>query len=172
MLKYVDTAVTLREIPDEITLCINISNCPCRCKGCHSSYLAGDIGEDLDEDSLVDMMLSNKGITCVAFMGGDSSPEYVNWLAGIIRSMYTSELDKGSWVDVRIAWYSGRQELSPAIELKNFNYIKLGPYIEELGPLNNPNTNQRFYEVRMSREIDENGNPIYGLTDITDIFWK
>lgn len=78
MLKYVDTAVTLREIPDEITLCINISNCPCRCKGCHSSYLAGDIGEDLDEDSLVDMMLSNKGITCVAFMGGDSSPEYVN----------------------------------------------------------------------------------------------
>ena len=33
--------------------------------------------------------------TCVAFMGGDSSPEYVNWLAGIIRSMYTSELDKG-----------------------------------------------------------------------------
>lgn len=170
MLKYVDTAVTLREIPDEITLCINISNCPCHCKGCHSSYLAGDIGEDLDEDSLVDMMLSNKGITCVAFMGGDSSPEYVNWLAGIIRS--TNELDKGSWVDVRIAWYSGRQELSPAIELKNFNYIKLGPYIEELGPLNNPNTNQRFYEVRMSREIDENGNPIYGLTDITDIFWK
>lgn len=172
MLKYVDTAVTLREIPDEITLCINISNCPCHCKGCHSSYLAGDIGEDLDEDSLVDMMLSNKGITCVAFMGGDSSPGYVNWLAGIIRSMYTNELDKGSWVDVRIAWYSGRQELSPAIELKNFNYIKLGPYIEELGPLNNPNTNQRFYEVRMSREIDENGNPIYGLTDITDTFWK
>ena len=86
--------------------------------------------------------------------------------------MYTNELDEGSWVDVRIAWYSGRQELSPAIELKNFNYIKLGPYIEELGPLNNPNTNQRFYEVQMSREIDENGNPIYGLTDITDIFWK
>ena len=44
--------------------------------------------------------------------------------------------------------------------------------MKEMGPLNNPNTNQRFYEVRMSREIDENGNPIYGLTDITDIFWK
>ena len=63
MIKYTDTAVTLREIPDEITLCINISNCPCHCKGCHSSYLAEDIGKPLDEDSLVELMLDNKGIT-------------------------------------------------------------------------------------------------------------
>ena len=161
MLKYTNTEVVFQEIPDETTLAINISNCPCHCKGCHSSYLAGDIGEDLDEDSLVDMMLSNKGITCVAFMGGDSSPEYVNWLAGIIRSMYTNELDKGSWVDVRIAWYSGRQELSPAIELKNFNYIKLGPYIEELGGLKSNNTNQKLYKI-----VDGE------MIDITSRFWK
>ena len=45
MLKYVDTLVTFSEIPDEITLCINISNCPCKCPGSHSSYLAQDIGE-------------------------------------------------------------------------------------------------------------------------------
>lgn len=163
MLKYVDTAVTLREIPDEITLCINISNCPCHCKGCHSSYLAGDIGEYLTYKSLVDLIGSNNGITCIAFMGGDNESASVNHLARFIKKTFW-------WL--RIAWYSGRQELSTDIELKNFNYIKLGPYVEELGPLNNPNTNQRFYEVRMSREVDENENPIYGLTDITDIFWK
>ena len=28
MLKYVDTLVTFSEIPDEISLCINVSNCP------------------------------------------------------------------------------------------------------------------------------------------------
>ena len=39
MLKYVDSQITFREIPDEITLCINISNCPFRCKGCHSKEL-------------------------------------------------------------------------------------------------------------------------------------
>ena len=44
MLKYVNTEITFSEVPDEITLCINISNCPCHCKGCHSPYLAEDIG--------------------------------------------------------------------------------------------------------------------------------
>ena len=28
MLKYVDTMVTFSEVPSEITLCINVSNCP------------------------------------------------------------------------------------------------------------------------------------------------
>lgn len=165
MLKYTDTAVTLREIPNEITLCINISNCPCHCKGCHSSYLAEDIGKDLDEDAVVEMLLSNKGITCIAFMGGDSSPASVNWIASIIRDMNG---ESGSWCDVRIAWYSGRQELSKEIDLANFDYIKLGPYIEELGPLDNPNTNQKMYKVNKSYE--EAG--LYVLEDITRLFWK
>lgn len=164
MLKYVGYDIVFREVPDETTLAINISNCPCHCKGCHSSYLAEDVGEDLDEDSLVDMMLSNKGITCVAFMGGDSEPGYVDWLASIIRSMQT-ESGTGSWTDVKIAWYSGRQELSPAINLKNFDYIKLGPYKEECGPLDNPNTNQRLYKVRI-----EDGER--KLKDITHKFWN
>ena len=31
--------------------------------------------------------------------------------------------------------------------LENIDYIKFGPYIEELGGLNKETTNQRFYEV-------------------------
>ena len=69
-----------------------------------------------------------------------------------------------------MAWYSGRQELSKNIYLGWFDYIKLGPYIEELGPLNSKTTNQRFYEV--SKEIDNKGNPTYKLVDITNKFWK
>lgn len=145
MLKYTDTEVTFAEVPDEITLCINISNCPCHCKGCHSPYLAEDIGTPLDEDALVNLMLHNEGITCVAFMGGDSDPKYLNQLASVIRNMNDGE--PGNWADVRIAWYSGRQELSRDIDLMNFDYIKLGPYEEDRGPLNYRNTNQRFYEV-------------------------
>lgn len=177
MLKYVDTAVTLREIPNEITLCINISNCPCHCKGCHSSYLAEDIGTELGwydciakegkSDSLYKLILANKGITCVAFMGGDSDPKYINYLAHKVKYGYHLDI-----TGIRTAWYSGRQELSKCIELENFDYIKLGPYIEELGPLNSPTTNQRLYEVKMCKEIDELGNPIYGLEDITNLFWK
>lgn len=162
MLKYVGYDIVFREIPDETTLAINISNCPCHCKGCHSSYLAEDIGTPLDEDSLVELLLNNKGITCIAFMGGDSDPEYINWLASIMRDMNDSE--PGNWADVKIAWYSGRQELSKDVNLENFDYIKLGPYMEEFGPLNNPNTNQRLYKV-----IVEDGE--YKLTNITYKFW-
>lgn len=163
MIKYVDTKVVFQEIPDETTLAINISNCPCHCKGCHSSYLAEDIGTPLDEDSLVELLLNNKGITCIAFMGGDSDPEYINWLASIMRDMNDSE--PGNWADVKIAWYSGRQELSPDIDLRNFDYIKLGPYIEEKGPLSSRTTNQVMLQIDNSY-----GKPI--TKDITSRFWK
>ena len=151
MLKYVDSVVTFSEIPDEITLCINISNCPCHCKGCHSSYLAEDIGEELNSLSLKELISNNKGITCICFMGGDSNPSEVDALAQFIKIYFP----------IKIAWYSGRQELSKDINLNNFNFIKLGPYIEDLGPLNSKTTNQRFYKI-------EEGE----LVDITNLFWK
>ena len=155
MLKYVETAVTFSEIPDEITLCINISNCPCHCAGCHSSYLAEDIGEELNSSSLKELIDNNKGITCVSFMGGDSDPSLIDSLAQWVKIYYP----------IKVAWYSGRQELSKDIELRNFDFVKFGPYIEELGPLNSKTTNQRMYEVVC---IDDK----YELKDITDRFWN
>lgn len=161
MLKYVDTMVTFSEVPDEITLCINISNCPCKCEGCHSSYLAEDIGKPLNWGNLNTLIHINTGITCVSFMGGDSNPREVSDLAYHVQKM-----------GLLTCWYSGRQELSRDIDLKNFNFIKLGPYIEEKGPLTSPTTNQKFYEVVMTREIDEHDDPVYALDDITYKFWK
>lgn len=152
MLKYVDTKVVFAEIPDEITLAINISGCPCNCKGCHSSYLAKDIGEPLDLQHLTNLIDSNKGITCVCIMGGDANPSEVDDIAQDIKEYYP---------ELKVGWYSGRQELSKDIELGNFDYIKLGPYIEEFGPLNSKTTNQRFYKVSGGE-----------LVDITSKFWK
>lgn len=151
MLKYVDTKVVFAEIPDEITLAINISNCPCHCKGCHSPYLAEDIGTELTFSELRRLIKNNSGISCIAFMGGDSEPERINALASFVTNHY----------QLNVAWYSGRQELSKDIELRNFDYIKLGPYIEELGPLSSRTTNQRLY--RVEKEV---------LIDITNKFWK
>jgi anaerobic ribonucleoside-triphosphate reductase activating protein len=162
MLKYVNTDVVFQEIPNETTLAINISNCPCHCKGCHSSYLAGDIGTELTAHSLLELLKKNKGITCVAMMGGDSEPQEVEYFSELVRNI----------AGLRYAWYSGRQELPKNIDISKFNYIKLGPYIEELGGLKSPTTNQRLYEVKMCKELDEKGNPIYGLEDITEVFWK
>lgn len=151
MLKYVDTQVVFQEIPDEITLAINISGCKQGCKNCHSPYLAEDIGEDLTVSVLSQLIYKNKGITCVCFMGGDSDPFEVNILAKSVKDN----------TNLKTAWYSGKQEISTEIDTKNFNYIKVGPYIEEKGPLNNSNTNQIMFEFV--------GDHIY---DITYKFWK
>ena len=157
MLKYVDTMVTFSEVPNEITLCINISNCKCHCKGCHSAYLAEDIGEELTCKKLEE---NNEGITCICFMGGDSSPKEIDMFARCIKDLY----------DIKVAWYSGRQELNKYINLKYFDFIKLGPYIEEFGPLNSKTTNQRFYQVIKSHY--EDGTSGYELLDTTYKFWK
>ena len=151
MLKYLNTQVTFSEVPDEITLCINITGCKIGCKNCHSSYLAEDIGEELNSHSLKNLINNNKGITCICFMGGDSNPLEVDALAQWVKINYP----------IKTAWYSGRQELSKEINLNNFNFIKLGPYIEDLGPLNSKTTNQRFYKIEEDK-----------LVDITNLFWK
>ena len=151
MLKYADVAVTFAEVPDEIPLCINISNCPCHCEGCHSSYLAEDIGDILDVKSLDKIISKYGGISCVSFMGGDSEPLMVNILAKHVKEKY----------NLKVCWYSGRQELNEDIELGNFDYIKLGPYKEEFGPLNSRTTNQKFYKV-------EDGE----LVNVTSKFWN
>ena len=72
MLKYTNTGIVFQEIPDEVTLAINISNCPCHCPGCHSQYLWEDIGLPLDTTALDDFIDEyGRDITCIAFMGGD-----------------------------------------------------------------------------------------------------
>ena len=155
MLKYVNTAVTFAEFPDEISLLINISGCPCHCEGCHSSYLAEDIGEPLDYIAITKLIInSNKGITCVGLMGGDSDPEWINNLAEFIKTSF----------ELKVGWYSGRNYLPSEINIRFFDYIKLGPYIKEYGGLQSPNTNQHLYQIEKidNKYIDG----IYGIKEI------
>ena len=156
MLKYVDSKVTFTEIPDEITLCINISNCPCHCEECHSSYLAEDIGKSLNLEALTNLIDSNNGISCVCIMGGDANPSEVDDIAQDIKEYYP---------ELKVAWYSGRQELSKDINLENFDYVKLGPYIKDRGPINCKTTNQVLLEVEVVQ------GKVF-TKDITAKFWK
>lgn len=143
-MKYVNTDIVFQEIPDETTLAINISNCPCHCKGCHSSYLAEDIGTEITASVLIDLVKKNRGITCVSMMGGDASPLEVEYYSDLVRNI----------MKLKYAWYSGRQELDKNIDISKFDYIKLGPYIEELGGLKSLTTNQRLYKIVNGEMID------------------
>lgn len=155
MLKQVNFSIVFQEVPDEVTLAINISNCPNNCVGCHSEFLKEDIGEPLSVESLKNTLTPYKDtITCVAFMGGDNDPVEVQHLAKWVLSNYNGM--------IKTAWYSGKSHLPKNFDASAFNYVKVGPYISEFGPLNATTTNQRMYR------IEPNGE----MTDITFRFWK
>lgn len=156
-MKYVDAKVVFAEIPDEITLAINISGCPVRCPDCHSKYLWEDIGESLDRDSLHSLIENNKGITCLAFMGGDANVPYLQTLIYWVKTRYP---------ELKIAWYSGMEEPIKRSQIKYLDYIKVGPYIKEFGPLNSKTTNQRMYKIYHLEEGK------LRVEDITSKFWK
>ena len=154
MLKYVNTDVVFQEVPDEVTLAINISNCPCRCPGCHSHYLWEDIGLPLNPEAIDNFVQKfGSNLTCIAFMGGDGDPKGVNLLAQYVHEEYPQ---------FKVAWYSGRTVISPLITKNDFDYIKIGPYIKHLGPLKKPTTNQRLYRQNDQGEFE----------DITSRFWR
>lgn len=148
MLLYVSYDIVFQEIPGEVTLAVNLSNCPNKCRGCHSPYLQEDIGEIFDGHTL-DYILDKYGssVTCICFMGGDADPEEVEKLSILIR-----EKSRG---DIKTGWYSGRPNLPEKISVRNFNYIKIGPYIERFGGLDKSTTNQRFYIIENGEMIDK-----------------
>ena len=140
MLKYLTYDIVFQEFPDEVTLAINLSLCPNKCPGCHSSILLGDIGEELTFERLLALTGNYDGeITCVGLMGGDNDPAEVQRLFTLFK-----QHTQGS---IKTGWYSGRQELPDGFKPEAFDYVKLGPYRADLGALNSPTTNQRFYRV-------------------------
>ncbi|MCL2247577.1 MAG: anaerobic ribonucleoside-triphosphate reductase activating protein, partial [Lentimicrobiaceae bacterium] len=73
-MRFLSYDIVFQEVPGEVALAINISNCPNRCKGCHSSHLQEDTGEELTEDVLFSLLnIYGNAVTCVCFMGGDRS---------------------------------------------------------------------------------------------------
>ena len=153
MLHYIDTDIVFQELPDEVTLAVNLSGCPCRCPGCHSTHLWAEGGEVLDGAAVECMLARQKHeVTCLSLMGGDAQPQEVDNLAHWLRQRHPR---------LHLAWWSGRSLLSPLVNPANFDYIKLGPYLRHLGPLKSRTTNQRLYRV-----VDG------ALHDITARFWR
>lgn len=147
MLRFINYDIVFQEVPGEVTLAINLANCPNRCKGCHSPYLMEDKGEILNERTLSGLLERyGNGITCVGFMGGDGAPEEVERLALFVGTATQNRL--------KTAWYSGKEHFPEECTLSSFNYIKLGGYVEELGGLDSPGTNQRFYRIEEKKLID------------------
>lgn len=149
MIKFIPelSDIVLEEIPDKITLAVEISNCQGSCPGCHSKFLKQDIGRELNTVEIDELIKSNFGINCFLFLGEGADKQALCDLAIYLRAHYPH---------LELALYSGREKVEQEL-FELFDYIKLGPYIESLGPLNNNKTNQRLY---------------YHGEDITSRFWR
>ncbi len=149
MIKYLPglTDIVLEEIPDRVTLAIEITNCQGTCQGCHSPFLRKDIGEELTEAALDALLDDNFGADCLLFLGEGNDPDALLRLAAHVRRSRPA---------VELALYSGRSSVEKEIE-GMFDYVKIGPYIAERGPLNERTTNQRLY---------------HRGEDITSRFWR
>lgn len=154
MIKYKDYYIVFEEIPDKVTLAINITNCQNRCVGCHSPELRRDIGTELTKCEIDRIISENDGINCICFMGEGNDREALKEIADYVIEKH----------HIDIALYSGRKEVESDL-YGLFDFVKVGPYIEEFGPLNKETTNQRLYYVQHCQE----GNL---LTDITSMFWE
>ena len=128
---------TFQEVPGEISLALSISGCPINCIGCHSSETHNkEFGKVLDETEMKRLLKKHKHISTVLFYGGE-------WLLSELKMLMEMVINKG----LKVALYSGF-ELSYFNEdlLEMVDFIKVGRYKEDLGGLQSPNTNQRFYK--------------------------
>ncbi len=139
MLRCYSYDIVCQEIPDEITLAVNISCCPNRCPGCHSPWLWEDAGEEMTEEMLVTLIgRYSSAVTCFCFMGGDADPFEVQRLAQCVRKEFPH---------LRTAWYSGKERIPDCFDISSMDYIKIGPYIAEKGGLKSRETNQMLFRV-------------------------
>ena len=149
MIKYVPslTDVVLEEIPHRVSLAVEISNCRGNCIGCHSPFLKKDLGDELTAEAVEKLLKTNFGVNCFLFLGEGNDPEALKAIAYYLRSSHP---------ELELALYSGRESVEDEL-FEIFDFVKVGPYIKEFGPLNEKTTNQRLYDHR---------------ADITSSFWR
>lgn len=138
--------VTFEEIPTEVTLSLSISNCQNRCSGCHSPELRCNIGTELTNEVLDELINKNNGISCVLLLGEGNDRSRLIDIAKRVRNEHK----------LAVALYSGRDNVEEDV-WNAFDYVKIGRYVASLGPLNKVTTNQRLYKSGK---------------DITNLFWK
>lgn len=142
MIKYTGYSIVLQEVPDEISLALEISNCPYRCKGCHSPRLQQDVGEDL-EPALDGLLQEYAGrITCVCFMGEGNDPQALKRCLKRVRA-----------AGLKTCLYSGG-DWGKASLMHLLNYYKVGAYDASLGGLDTPGTNQKMYKILPAGTIE------------------
>lgn len=153
MLLYASVGISELEIPTKKSLVIYISNCQHRCKNCHTPYLHDSYGDLLKDNFETIFNIYYDYFDVVCFLGeGKETIEEKSEMINYCKYIHNRNR--------KVALYSGR---NCSIEdwMKEFDYIKIGPYQQDKGPITKNTTNQKLYKKENEKYID-----------ITYKFWK
>ena len=140
-MKYSKYDIAFQEVPDEITLVFEISNCEHHCSDCHSPHLREDVGVVLSMEEfrrVVDKYPDM--ITNVAFFGGEQYKEISDYF------------DYAISIGLKTTLWTGSEDVVDSLK-KKITYLKTGPYNKDLGGLESKTTNQKYIEVETGRRI-------------------
>ena len=167
MIYYQGYTVSFQEVPDEVSLVISIADCPHKCPGCHSPELQKREGDNLLRDLPKLISEYKDAVTCICFMGEGQDVETMHALIKYAHNL-----------GYKTCWYTGRTPQEKRSLPIGLDYYKYGPYIEELGGLDSPTTNQRMIKFewgpiyRPSSDPDCVCDVIMGVPTATDITYK
>ena len=146
MLKMYNSAVTFSEFPDEIAICVNISGCKQKCVGCSSPWLQEDVGEELTDEKILELIKGHMDCTVFGIMGGDHDLDDVIRIAEFVHKHSR----------MKVGFYSGRDTLEMAL-LPHIDLYKVGRWVlpegspegwwkKNWGPIQFPFSNQLYFE--------------------------
>lgn len=127
--------ISIAEVPNEISLIYSISGCGKSCKDCHSPELQSKNGDFLSLELFEKHLQEYKRhISCVCFLGG-------NWYDNFeLYCQLAKQHNK------KVCLYTGDNDIEDS-KKQHLDYLKIGPFIKELGGLENKNTNQKFIDL-------------------------
>ncbi len=144
MLNLVEYDIVFQEVPTEVSLALTIAGCPVKCRGCHRADTWNpNLGNPLTEAVLQQLLQQYQGlISCVLFMGGEWQP----------KALLTA-LKQVNQAELKTALYTGLEQIDPKIQAQ-LTYLKTGPWIRELGGLDQPTTNQKFINCHTGETLN------------------
>lgn len=136
-MKFQSYDIVFQEVPDHISLAFSITGCEIGCRGCHSTDLwKKNAGIELTPSLYLKILDKYKtGITCVVFLGGEWESETLAFYLSLAKKR-----------GLKTCLYTGETEVASFL-YKRLDFIKLGPWVPELGGLDSKLTNQKFIDL-------------------------
>ena len=171
LIPVVDWGITFNEVPDKMAVYFELGDCNKHCNGCHSPELWEPLeGSPLSIFLKIAEREVAKGANAICVLGGTDC----NSFSRDLLVFFLGELANLA----PVCLYSGSDDIEVMQKLAeqgNCTWLKTGSYKEELGGLQSPTTNQRFFKREQRQHIDyreRNYSVETYWLDMTEYFWN